>query len=206
MTILEADEVILNKIERIICNLQTEMIKVGELLAKLSRVGIQAAKKRFCPLPFTKDHIDRLVAHARGQFPEHLALRTRSIRLDDYFRLRESTREILNDPLAQVPVVTPQGVKTKLIKDLTFEQLHLVFDPRFNGYVSVDDQQKKLYVSSKDILAASMDEQNEILKAGKVCQFSVKTIPGTRWLVIAIDGKRYKVSSSQFRKEAKKFQ
>jgi|APFre7841882654_1041346.scaffolds.fasta_scaffold09136_5 hypothetical protein len=195
--ITDQDRQILVQVEQILIGLRNKLIEAAPLLAQLSKPGLREAKKRFKGF-IGAEHIDRLVAFSRGDFPEYLAIRCKSMRLGYFLKLKKKSKEMLRNPNSEVILATPNGPITKLASTCNAVELLQAFDPRFDGIVP-EPEQRKLFKTEK------LSQEKDDPTVRPVEEFRISVIPGTEWLIITIDGQRFKISGRQFRRESRFF-
>lgn len=190
----------ISQIEVIILDLKDRFVQLAELLGKLSRPGLREAKRRFGFL-LGPGHIERLYRAAHGEYPMHLAIKCKSISASDYQHLQASSKTILNDPDALVPIaVNSAEVEiSKKVSELTLVELKQCFDQKYPKWVPLDVQRKALFSGDGISIEKHIQELPEIQ------EFRIGVGPGTPYLVFTINGQQQKIKYDLFWNQAKHF-
>ena len=195
--VTDQDSETINQLGKYLNGVRDNLLSAAPLFAKLSRPGLREAKRKFKSY-IGAEHINRLVEFARGNFPEYLALRCKSMRFGYYLRLKKKSREILWNPNSQISLATVNGEVSKLASECNIFELHQAFDPRFDGIVPLSEQRKNFKIEP-------LKQEKDDPTIQPVEEFRIAVVPGTEWLIMTVDGKRFKIRGRQFRREARFF-
>jgi len=175
MTDQEVTEIVIPKLEIVFKETTQKILEIAApLLGQLSRKQLQVVSKHFGGGYINSDRLQRLAAFGRGELPEYLSIKDKTLPYTTWVRLKKDIKSQIRDPHKVTDLLSysdPQSYTSKVeLQDLTRFDWKIVLDEEF-GLRDLE-RQKKFYAqnfndSMKGVYKPPKEEYNKEVEVYK---------------------------------------